>query len=437
MLVKCFSKSILTFVLSEMKTVTLFLLLGLVLGDQWAVLMACGKGFYRYNHHADVSHTYQMLRRGGIPADHIITFLRGDPIFDERNPFTGELFHKPGLDPPNVFQGVVADYWGESVTVENFIFALKGDERAGGKILRSNADDNVLIFTVSMGAPYTIRFETGNDLHANLFVETIQKMHDNMMYKNLVIFTESGYAGSIMKNLPTDIHAYAFSATNDQMGSEWTHCVNCYVRNTYMDFCLADLFSLRWIEYLDVPEQRDTTLDALYNYLATNITVQPVLRYGDMSIKNMSMTEFIGNYTGWNMLTIPRLTEKPLTDYVQVQPIVMSSTCVQQYSNDVRMQALCTRAQSSTGATKQKLQKELSDEVASRKAVDAYFKGLLTKPAYNIFPDGVISTTCYDRAMKQFTDRFGFSEYATRYYKIFINICNENPNAFGGGSLRE
>lgn len=75
--------------------------------------------------------------------------------------------------------------------------------------------------------------------------------------------------------------------------------------------------------------------------------------------------------------------------------------------------------------------------MASRKAVDAYFKGLLTKPAYNIFPDGVISTTCYDRAMKQFTDRFGFSEYATRYYKIFINICNENPNAFGGGSLRE
>lgn len=55
-------------------------------------------------HQADVAHAYQVLRRGGVKEDKIITMMYDDIAHNEQNPHPGKLFNRPGGD--NVYEGV-------------------------------------------------------------------------------------------------------------------------------------------------------------------------------------------------------------------------------------------------------------------------------------------------------------------------------------------
>jgi glycosylphosphatidylinositol transamidase (GPIT) subunit GPI8 len=49
---------------------------------------------------------YQVLRKGGIPDDHIVLMIQDDLAHSEFNPHPGKIFNKPG--GPDVYQGVKA-----------------------------------------------------------------------------------------------------------------------------------------------------------------------------------------------------------------------------------------------------------------------------------------------------------------------------------------
>ena len=69
-----------------MKFVSIALLvLALAAADNWAVLVAGSEGFWNYRHQADVAHAYQIMRRGGIPADHIVTMMYNDVASSSSN----------------------------------------------------------------------------------------------------------------------------------------------------------------------------------------------------------------------------------------------------------------------------------------------------------------------------------------------------------------
>ena len=95
------------------------LVLALAAADNQAVLVAGSDGYWNYRHQADVSHAYQIMRRGGIPADHIITMMYNDAAYDWDNPFPGQLYNRPGDDSPDVYAGVVIDYENKEVSVDN------------------------------------------------------------------------------------------------------------------------------------------------------------------------------------------------------------------------------------------------------------------------------------------------------------------------------
>lgn len=70
-----------------MKSISMALLiLAIATASNWAVLVCGSKKYSNYRHHADVGHAYQILRRGGIAQDHIITMMYNDVPFDETNP---------------------------------------------------------------------------------------------------------------------------------------------------------------------------------------------------------------------------------------------------------------------------------------------------------------------------------------------------------------
>ena len=66
-----------------------------VAGDKFAVLVAGSNGYSNYRHQADIAHAYTLLRKGGVPASNIITFMYDDVAHSVRNKHRGQLFNRP------------------------------------------------------------------------------------------------------------------------------------------------------------------------------------------------------------------------------------------------------------------------------------------------------------------------------------------------------
>ncbi|KER21190.1 hypothetical protein T265_10427 [Opisthorchis viverrini] len=115
--------------------------------NNWVVLAAGSDSWINYRYQADVFHAYQILRANKIPMKNIITFASDDVASNPKNPFPGQVFHD--YEHEDIYKGVVIDYRGNDVTLDNFLKVLKGDkelEKKGKKVLKSGPDDYVFIF---------------------------------------------------------------------------------------------------------------------------------------------------------------------------------------------------------------------------------------------------------------------------------------------------
>jgi legumain len=73
-------------------------------GVRWAILVAGSYGYGNYRHQADVCHAYQVLKKGGMKEENIITFLYDDIAHHPDNPYPGTIINHP--HGPNVYHGV-------------------------------------------------------------------------------------------------------------------------------------------------------------------------------------------------------------------------------------------------------------------------------------------------------------------------------------------
>ncbi|GBN35079.1 Legumain [Araneus ventricosus] len=130
-------------------------------GKLWAVLVAGSDSWFNYRHQADICHSYQILKKHGIPDERIIVLMKDDIANNEQNPTPGIVINHPkGKD---VYKGVLKDYTGEAVTPKNFLAVLKGDKKAvagvgSGKVLESGPNDHVFVYFADHGAPGLIAF---------------------------------------------------------------------------------------------------------------------------------------------------------------------------------------------------------------------------------------------------------------------------------------
>ena len=397
-----------------MKTLSIsLLLLALASAANWVVLVCGSDGYWNYRHHADISHAYQIVKAGGVDPDHIITLMYNDVPFDEENPFRGQLYNHPGDDVPDVYDGVVVDYEKEDVTPENLLKVLTGDDSTGKKVLKSTEEDNVFLFFSDHGGPDVLCLPNG-DLHSKDLLAAIEKMHEKKMYKKFVLYIEACFSGSMFLNLPDNLNVVAVTAANDQESSYGWYCGNeATVKGKNLVTCLGDEFSVYWMEDADKGEQKTETLEEQFNRLVKGVTKSHVMRYGDVSFKDDVIGEFIGYPKSGR--SVPYQHSFEHWD-----------------SRDNLMLYRLYKAQHTTGKEQKKWQKLYEEEVANRQAIDKYFDALAKEAKYYQMPEPVKSTECYARAIKQFEDIMGRSDYALKYYKVFVNMCNENPLAFSG-----
>ena len=226
--------------------------------DHWAVLVAGSNYFYNYRHQADTCHAYQILKKNGIPEDHIIHFNYNDVANSSENPFPGKLFNKPtekGTPGVDVYKGCGIDYEKNEANKDNLYAVLKGDKTtASGKVLESNENSNIFFYFADHGAPGLIAMPFGEYVYADELHEVFKYMHKNKMYKQMTFYLEACESGSMFENILQDnINIYAVSAANSEESSWGTYCSpDDMVDGVSIGSCLGDLFSVNWMEDSDV-----------------------------------------------------------------------------------------------------------------------------------------------------------------------------------------
>ncbi|KAM4691022.1 legumain [Rhinophrynus dorsalis] len=386
-------------------------------GKHWVVLVAGSNGWYNYRHQADLCHSYQIVKRNGIPDEQIVVMMYDDIANNDENPTKGIIINRPnGTD---VYAGVPKDYTGEDVTPQNFLAVLKGDAAAvkgkgSGKVIHSGPDDHVFVYFTDHGAPGLLAFPN-DDLHVKDLNETIQYMYDNKKYKKMVLYIEACESGSMMNHLPNNINVYATTAANPHESS-----YACYYdekRDTY----LGDLYSVSWMEDSDVEDLTKETLHKQFALVKKHTNTSHVMQYGNRTISMMKVQQFQGS----GKKAVPPMNLEPVK-HLDLTP-----------SPDVPMAILKRKLMATNDIT---VARTILAEMKSRQDAKELIKVSMKKIIHTvtgsdelteeILNDEVIinDQMCYRSAAEHFKARcFNWHtplyEYALRQLYALVNLC--------------
>ena len=214
------------------------------------------------------------MKDQGIPSDQIIVMAFNDVAWDDENPFPGTLYNKK--DGKDHYAGCEMDYTGKDLHNKNFEAILKGDvaglqlvegSNSTKKVLKSDEESKVFLYFADHGAPGHIMFPD-TVVFADELNTTLKFMHENKMYKELVIFIEACESGSLFQDIDlVGMNAWALTATNSSAPSYGTYCFpHDLVNGQNMYSCLGDLFSVSWMEYLEDNKNLLATKSLQYFY---------------------------------------------------------------------------------------------------------------------------------------------------------------------------
>merc|ERR1712232_1372252 len=92
----------------------------------------------------------------------------------------------------------------------------------------------------------------GDVLHKANLTMALEQMHSARMFKRLVFYLEACESGSMFEGLDVP-GVYGLTAANAQESSWGTYCASdAMVNGKNIGSCLGDLFSVKWMEDLDL-----------------------------------------------------------------------------------------------------------------------------------------------------------------------------------------
>ena len=407
-----------------MKVILAFLLLAFISCDQYAVLVAGSNTYSNYRHQSDIFHHYHILVNRGVKPSNIVVFAFDDIANNQRNPFPGQVFNHP--DGSDVYGGVVIDYFGKDVTPENFIAVLTGDksavkitdERTTGKVLTSTSADNVYIYFSDHGSDNLIAFPS-KYLYADELNEALSTMHSKNMYKQLVFYLESCHSGSMFENLlPTDINIYTTTAANPHESSYAEYCGgDAKVNGTSIGSCLGDEYSVRFMEDIDArpgEELKKWTMQEQFEYLVDAVQGSHVQQYGDKTIAQQSIADFVSQssskFIQWLRRSLRKLT-----------PMKESDPMKNKINNENhRLEWYRMQAESSNDLS---AEEEYYDEIMAEGRVTKIFELFNKKfnlPKRNY--EDKIDFDCYREVVKGYENKCG--TLIDRDFKFMTHIAN-------------
>lgn len=405
-------------------------------GTKWALLIAGSSGFGNYRHQADICHAYQILKAGGLKDDNIIVFMYDDIAYNEENPRKGIIINSPkGQD---VYKGVPKDYTGKYLTTNNFLAAILGNKTSikggSGKVMNSGPNDHIFIYYSDHGSPGVLSMpNSGDDLYAKDFINTLKKKHQLGAYKSMVIYVEACEAGSMFQGLlPNEWNIYVTTASNPDESSWATYCPGDDSVPSEYNTCLGDLYSVSWMEDCDTHNTQLETLKQQYQVVKTRTLAggdegSHVMEYGYNNLGKDSLSLYMGASSGKHAHKGGKGNPKP----------PLSSISVEQHEADILyLKYKVSRAPK--GSLKQKeAQQELEAALTDRKNVDDLFEKIGTTLFGNEKGHEMIKAVrsagqpivddwdCFKALAATYKTHCGaLSTYGKKYMRAFANMCN-------------
>jgi len=235
------------------------------------------------------------MHKLGIPDEHIIVFMYDDIAMISSNPKKGQIINDP--DGPDVYAGVPHDYTGKAVSSANFIKVLTGEDMTGigsGKTLKSTENDHVFVFFDDHGSEGALCWPEGCTLTAAKMGQTINTMANNRMFKNLIIYVEACFAGSVFYKQTLPPHVYVTTASpvaESSFAYNYDSTIRAYV---------ADIYSYLFIHHTEISDM-GASFQAQFNYIQDNI-------------QNYSQSCQYGDKDAMSLMTLGQFY-KPTTDF--------------------------------------------------------------------------------------------------------------------------
>lgn len=247
---------------------------------RYAFLYAGSNEFINYRHQADIFTIYNQLLNRGFTKENIALYAYDDIATDPENPFQGQVFHS--LDhKTNVYPGSSAiNVKGNYVTADAFNNAIK--------YLPTTSEDYVFIYYDNHGGAGFLGTPYGNQIYWDDITRSFKKALSDNLYKKCLFIIEACYSGSIGKKVQVDNLAMITSA-NDQQSSYATvydTSVGTYLTNEFTDY---------FIHIID--EKPSMTVGEFFNEIKSKMEMSSSCYYGDESIQEIQLEEFIGTPT--------------------------------------------------------------------------------------------------------------------------------------------
>ncbi|UIZ28216.1 hypothetical protein KXD40_004493 [Peronospora effusa] len=409
--------------------------------EHWAVIVAGSSGYSNYRHQSDACHAYHVVRRHGIPAENVVLMMFDDVAWHERNPFPGQLFNRPTIknasdamrQPVDVYKGCNIDFRGVEVTPETFVNVLSGNSSGAfnKKVLNSTADDRVFVNFIDHGSRGNVYFPHMKPLSASRLKQTMQRMYDRKMYKELVLYMEACESGSMFSDsfLKT-INAFVTTAANGFESSWATYCPPMdEVNGERINSCLGDLYSVNWMEDSDLTDLSDESLKMQFHRVKNATPKSHVKAFGSSKLRN----EIVGNYLSTYDKDSNDESYSDDTDTLSTSGTNAAAFDSAVDARDVDLVVKFYRyLRASPGQDRRKFGNNVIAAIQTREAVDEVFE---TIHALYEQQDGVPllrvteskNSECYEDITRSFTTfcsfTGGINSYSLKYAGTLMDLC--------------
>jgi len=305
---------------------------------------------------------------------------------------------------------------GKHVTPEKFVDVLTG--QGTGKVLKSTSEDNVFVNFVDHGGVGLIGFPTST-MHKAELQGALATMKTKGMFKRLVFYLEACESGSMFEGM--DIPGvYAVSAANAHESSWGTYCMpHDMVDGKHIGSCLGDLFSISWMEDLDIETGTSETLDRQFRIVKAETNKSHVMRYSDLSFTGEPVSDFFGKGSGGLQATLQ----------MEQRPVSVRDLDLHQLEEAYRLAETSLERGAAGVALKAELARQQAAEATFRLIAELAYPGDETKQKAvrrsRETPDNVDCEKGAHMALRSnCAHKFDASSgFAMQFQQVIVNIC--------------
>ncbi len=267
------------------------------LRDRWAVLIAADEGWTQYRFQADVLGMYQMLKRHGMPDDHIILIMADDLADNPLNPTPGQVVNERGGE--NLYHDIELDYCIDSLRPADLYNIFLGVKTVHTPtVLTTGTRDNVMVYWAGHGVDGRLCWMPDRKGYSKEGITTddleviVGEMLMQQRYRKMLWLVEACHAESVTEGCEGFPGVMAFAAAAKAETSktdEW------YAPGGKSGTWLCDRFSRVLTNRLN--DNPDITLMQLYQQLSRGTTASHVMLNNEQNFDNLltcHMSEFVG-----------------------------------------------------------------------------------------------------------------------------------------------